>query len=116
MSSIDAQTVVPLDPGRYERWDLWFDTSRWKRRAKRQLWARPMCENCLAEGRVVRAEHVMHVRRHNGERAAFIGGELMSLCRDCHGRKWMGDYRDYSDAVGVDGYPLDPCHPFMRRG
>jgi hypothetical protein len=116
VSSTKAQTVVALDPGRYERWDLWYDAPRWRTRARAQLKAQPMCESCLARGRVVRADYVIHVCPHHGEWAAFISGELVSLCRQCHGMKWADDYREFSDAVGLDGYPLDPRHPFMRRG
>jgi hypothetical protein len=67
-----AQTVVGFDPERFERWDLWYDTPRWKKRARAQIKAQPMCESCLAVGQVVRADYVIHVRPHHGEWAAFI--------------------------------------------
>ena len=54
-----------------------------------------------------------HVERIN----AFRLGPVQSLCASCHGRKAL-DYQPpsprHSNAIGADGLPLDPAHPFNR--
>jgi hypothetical protein len=59
-------------------------------------------------------------RPHNGDWNRFLLGELQSLCRDCHARKWATDAKGgkpeigYSREIGPDGWPIDPRHPANR--
>jgi hypothetical protein len=77
---------------------------------RRQKFAHsPLCEACLAEGRVVPAEVVHHRIKHALDRTKFfrVGlDDLASLCRDhherLHGRKLEPEW------IGVDGWPLPP--------
>jgi hypothetical protein len=66
----------------------------------------PLCEVCLAEGKVTVADVVHHVEDHRGDRAEFFYGAVQSLCRDCHERH-HGRAND-SPWIGEDGLPLPP--------
>jgi hypothetical protein len=58
-----------------------------------------------------------HVTPHRGDWTDFITGELQSLCEPCHNSaERQIELRGYSCDVGVDGYPIDPNHPFNRAG
>ncbi|HEX9170875.1 MAG TPA: hypothetical protein VF886_18420 [Roseiarcus sp.] len=41
-------------------------------------------------------------------------GEMQSLCADCSNRKRTPNGLGYVDDIGLDGYPVDPRHPFNR--
>ena len=65
--------------------------SRWLRLRKWKLTKNPLCERCLAEGRVKEAEEVHHVTPvedglTRAEKAALMYDphNLQSLCADCH--------------------------------
>ncbi|MBV9529900.1 MAG: hypothetical protein JO283_02190 [Bradyrhizobium sp.] len=52
---------------------------------------------------------------HKGDWNAFVTGKLQSLCEQCHrSGKRMSELHGYRTDVGLDGYPLDPNHPFNR--
>jgi hypothetical protein len=46
----------------------------------------------------------------------FWYGELDALCHDCHFRIHYGHevVRDFETDIGVDGFPIDPAHPFWK--
>jgi 5-methylcytosine-specific restriction endonuclease McrA len=98
-------------------WNDFYKTARWQRLRKLQLIQHPLCKFCLQRGIVTRANVVDHVRPHRGDWTDFITGELQSLCASCHdSAKRQIELRGYSCDVGVDGYPIDPNHPFDRAG
>ncbi len=95
----------------------WYKLALWQRRRAAQLAAEPLCRMCADTGKVTAASIADHVIPHRGDWRLFISGELQSMCGPCHSsdkqsRERSG--RTYSRAVGVDGLPLDPCHPFNR--
>ena len=82
------------------------------RRRKQQLLHYPLCAYCLENGKNIPATIADHVTPHRGDPNQFIRGELQSLCIQCHNaRKQQLERRGYSNAVGEDGWPLDPNHP-----
>ena len=62
-------------------------TKAWGRARLAFLAGHPLCSHCQAEGRLVGATVVDHVRPHRGDLAAFWAGALQALCKTCHGRK-----------------------------
>lgn len=57
----------------------------WKIIRKRYISEHPLCESCLKENRMTKAEHVHHIK------PLSIGGthdesNLMSLCKSCHSK------------------------------
>jgi 5-methylcytosine-specific restriction protein A len=94
----------------------WYGLQRWRKRAAHQMRTHPLCAQCAADGRVTAASVADHNPPHNGDWNAFRLGPLQSLCADCHGRKRGNDTRGYRSAIGDDGLPIDPNHPFNRGG
>jgi|SRR5215468_6480678 len=93
-------------------YDKFYKTARWKRLRKLQLMQHPLCKFCLERGIVTAANVVDHVAPHKG-----ITGDLQSLCEPCHNSaKRQVELRGYRLDIGVDGYPIDPNHPFNRAG
>jgi hypothetical protein len=91
-----------------------YGSERWRRRAKHQLRCEPFCRLCLALGETTAAQVADHVHPHRGDVNQFWCGELQSLCRPCHdGRKKFAENRGFDGAIGADGMPLDPRHPFL---
>ena len=71
---------------------------------------------CLRENRLTPATCVDHVEPHRGDYNKFRLGKLQSLCAHCHSStKATVEKRGYDPAIGADGWPLDPQHPFYRR-
>jgi hypothetical protein len=68
---------------RYQ-WRKWYGSQRWRRRAKAQLAAEPLCRMCQADGRIEAATVADHIVPHRGDWAAFWEGELQSLCAHHH--------------------------------
>jgi 5-methylcytosine-specific restriction enzyme A len=60
--------------------------------------------------------HVVdHVVPHRGDWNAFVTGKLQSLCEPCHkSAKRQIELRGYRSAIGLDGHPPHPNHPFNR--
>jgi 5-methylcytosine-specific restriction protein A len=96
-------------------WRSWYSLQRWRTRAKHQLQVSPLCVLCEQQGRVTPATIADHHPPHKGDWNKFRLGPLRSLCRDCHNRQWAVDARGYSSAIGDDGFPVDPAHPFNQR-
>ena len=60
----------------------------WQRARLEFLAAHPLCEDCMAEGRYVRATDVDHVVAHRGDRRLFWDrSNWRALCHSCHSRK-----------------------------
>jgi 5-methylcytosine-specific restriction endonuclease McrA len=91
----------------------------WRRRAKLQLQAEPLCAICLSKGRTTPAECADHIEPHRGDSYSFHYGALQSLCKRCHdSTKHRQEEHErkhgYRPGFGLDGWPLDPKHPFYR--
>jgi len=66
-----------------------YKTSRWQSLRTSHLATHPVCEFCKAEGRIVPAEIVDHIRGHqtgDWKLRFFDPSNLQSLCWSCHSR------------------------------
>ena len=63
----------------------WYNSRKWRAKAKHQLSAQPMCRYCWErEGAAVKATVADHRIPHREDFDLFWGGELDSLCATCH--------------------------------
>jgi 5-methylcytosine-specific restriction protein A len=94
-------------------------TTRWDREARQFRKQHPLCALCLASvpKRYAQADVVDHVVPHKGDMELFWDRtNWQSLCKPCHdGTKQQQEVKGYSKALGDDGLPIDPNHPFYRR-
>jgi hypothetical protein len=81
-----------------------YNHRKWRRRRRYQLMQQPLCEICLAEGRVTVANVVHHTTDHRGDRAEFFYGAVQSLCREHHER--LHGRTNDNPWIGEDGLPL----------
>lgn len=91
-----------------------YSSAEWLRIRARQLARAPMCEGCERAA----AREVDHIRPISEGGSRRDPGNLQSLCKPCHSAKtnaqrrgsaWVADkYR----GCDVNGYPLDPAHPW----
>src|SRR5690554_5824865 len=97
-------------------WHHLYNTKAWKQLRAEQLRQEPLCRMCKEQGRITPATVVDHVKPHKGDRELFFDpGNLQGLCKAHHdGEKQRIETRGYSNAVGPDGWPLDPSHPSNR--
>jgi hypothetical protein len=60
---------------------------------------------------------VDHVEPHKGDELLFWSKDnLQGLCETCHNaQKKAQEIHGYSQACGVDGYPVDKGHPWGKR-
>lgn len=65
-------------------WRDWYKLKIWFRIRYRQLTDQPLCERCLAAGKVVKATVVNHKTPHKGDWQLFISGPFESSCKPCH--------------------------------
>jgi 5-methylcytosine-specific restriction protein A len=76
----------------------------------------PLCAECLRNGIITAAHAAHHLQAHHGNLDVFRLSPLESLCASCHNRFAQQIERvGYSRAIGADGYPIDPMHPFHRN-
>jgi 5-methylcytosine-specific restriction protein A len=91
----------------------WRNVPAWRRREKRHLEDRPLCAWCLAQGRITVAVIADYAAPpYDGREFRF--GALQSLCGSCHDHKTTPNELGYVLDIGLDGYPVDPLHPFNR--
>jgi 5-methylcytosine-specific restriction enzyme A len=65
-----------------------YSSAAWRRLRAEVLAEQPLCEDCLAEGRVEAAAHVHHVReRKLAPELALVRSNLQALCSRCHNRR-----------------------------
>jgi 5-methylcytosine-specific restriction protein A len=89
-----------------------YDKRAWRDRIRKDQLARhPLCERCLAMGRVVAAEHVDHripISKGGSERDPE---NLASLCAPCHSQKTAEDEgKTVRYGTDAQGNPVDPKH------
>jgi len=72
---------------------------------------------CLEQGIVRVATVCDHRTPHKGDEELFYGAENhQSLCKAHHdGAKQSEESIGFSKAIGADGLPTDPRHPFNRE-
>ena len=62
--------------------------SAWRKARKEFLQAHPLCEECLKQGRYVKATDVDHMKAHRGDESLFWDrSNWRSLCHSCHSKK-----------------------------
>lgn len=84
-SLADRQATPRLRDMRPSAWRRGYDAD-WRRISRYHRAMHPLCEDCLAAGRITPSEHVHHAvakRRGGSDRA----GNLMALCWACHSRR-----------------------------
>ncbi|GHU99172.1 HNH endonuclease [Clostridia bacterium] len=64
-----------------------YNGSRWRAMAKRQLKRQPLCGRCLAEGRLSAARIADHIVSIKNGGARYDADNLQSLCVACHNKK-----------------------------
>jgi len=70
----------------------------------------PLCRRCQTLGLITPADEIDHiVPVHAG--GSNRRDNLQPLCHECHVAKTNADARGYDDAIGPDGWPIDPRHP-----
>jgi len=96
--------------------DDWYLKAWWLRQRKHQLAKDPICAMCWADRQMITpATEVDHIEPHKGDYNKFRLGKLQSLCARHHqGSKKREEIRGYSNAVGLDGVPIDSRHPIFR--
>src|SRR5262249_16896518 len=62
----------------------WYNSQRWKKKAKYQLQQHTLCAMCLGIGRITAATTADHIVPHRGDAEAFWRGTLQSLCTHHH--------------------------------
>lgn len=77
-----------------------YATKQWRTFRQIQLSKQPLCAGCLADGRIVAAEHIDHVFPWSAiNEQAFYHNIFQSLCASCHSSKTSlehkGIYRRY---------------------
>lgn len=93
-----------------------YQTAQWRRLREAQLNDQPLCAFCLARGRTTEARVADHIVRHLGDTTLFFDPDnLQSLCFNCHDSlKAQVESKGYHEAFGLDGFPIDPRHPFYQ--
>ena len=91
---------------------------RWRRAREAFLVRHPLCASCQTQGRTAPATVVDHIVPHRGGRRLFWDRKnWQPLCAHCHdGAKKREEARGYSNAMGLDGWPVDPGHPTNEGG
>ena len=86
-----GKNIQQRHPERYEMYKRLINCYAWQLLRRRKIASQPLCEDCLAAGRVTPAEEVHHVipvergRTPQEMRSlAYDFGNLVSLCRSCH--------------------------------
>ena len=99
-----------------------YHLAAWRRLRLAKLANKPLCEVCERRGQSVAAtvvDHVIAIAK-GGDPFPPLDG-LMSLCASCHGFKTAAKDNPHAfgggsevafKGCGVDGFPVDPAHPF----
>lgn len=86
-----AESRLRRHPEKYAVYKKLINSYTWQLLRNKKIASQPLCEDCLAAGRVTAAEEVHHntpVERgldyNDMKRLAYDFGNLVSLCRACH--------------------------------
>lgn len=99
-----------MRPSARTPWHHWYWTNRWRKKAKAQLAAEPLCRMCRADGRTTAATIADHLDPHRGDETLFWFGELQSLCKPCHDSAKQREEKGTIARIDDDGWPTDPRH------
>lgn len=82
-------TAHDYDKARQGEWEHeFYKSAKWRQAREWKLAAQPLCEDCLAEGRVTPATMVHHVKELRDFPAlALEQSNLRSDCDSCHNKK-----------------------------
>mgnify|MGYP000918218884 CR=1 FL=1 len=88
------------------------NSAAWRKLRKQVLAEEPLCRHCAAQGLVVPATEVDHMRgAADNSRDA-----LQALCKPCHSIKTMAELYGRPARLGCDeqGYPIGSDHPWNQ--
>lgn len=92
---------------------LALNNAAWRRLRAQVLADEPLCRRCAEQGRLVPATDVDHIDSDSGNNQRE---NLQSLCHSCHSIKTNEDmYGPRIVGCDVDGWPIDPRHPWFRN-
>lgn len=106
--------------------------SRWQKASDSYKHANPLCVNCLRIGKLEQVDVVDHIKPHRLAAAIASGDEVaiaqaqalfwdksnwQSLCKRCHD-SYKQRLEKSGTVAGCDtsGRPIDPNHPWNKRG
>lgn len=92
--------------------------SRWQKARATYLQASPLCVICQRQGRVTPATVVDHITPHKNDQALFWDkANWQPLCKRCHD-SYKQQLEKSGTVSGCDtsGRPVDPNHPWNKRG
>ena len=94
-----------------------YDLQDWERTRRAKLSANPLCEHCLARGKVVPATEVDHIQPISKGGEWFNPDNLQCLCKSCHSLKTKRD-EGANVRLGCDqnGLPIDAAHHWNTGG
>jgi hypothetical protein len=69
---------------------------------------------CLLFDLVAKADNGHDHQFHDSRSSCLRSQPTRRACGDCHQGKWADDHHGYNSAIDVDGFPLDPKHPFNK--
>jgi len=71
---------------------------------------------CKEQGHIRGGTVADHIVRHAGSWSLFMDiANTQTLCKEHHDKaKALDEARGYSTAIGADGWPIDPAHPFNQ--
>lgn len=84
--------------------DTIYHSMKWRNLRNSYIKKHPLCEICLAKGKIVPAEDVHHnysFQNYQGDEmieAAYDPNNLVSLCKQCHAEMHKGNKRAYGEA------------------
>ena len=87
-------------------------SAQWRAIREQVLGREPLCRDCAAGGHVTPATEVDHQDNDTANNAL---SNLAPLCKPCHShRTACRDAGTLFKGCDVNGYPLDPRHPWNR--
>lgn len=96
----ERRRIHDADRTRRNPWRAWYGLKAWHDRRDEQLAIQPLCERCLAEGKVEAATVANHRIPHRGDWDLFITGELESSCKPHHDRDIQREERAAAKGEG----------------
>lgn len=73
-----------------KKYDDFYHSTQWRTTRKLKLMVQPLCEVCLAQGRMTHADMVHHkeeLRSPNGWEKRLSMDNLESICYECHNKE-----------------------------
>lgn len=93
-----------------------YNLSAWQALRIRQLTKEPFCRYCEAQGRIVPATIVNHIKPHKGDKVLFFAStNVESVCKQHHDSAIQSFERTgRMRGNGLDGFPLDGNHHWNK--